>query len=78
MAGKFVGIDWYQDAYTVLERIEDNLVPIEGFSEIYDAVRYVCKTYDHFDEIYIPDTLCEIATLVVRNENLKELSEYNY
>ncbi len=78
MAGKFVGIDWYQDAYTVLERIEDKLVPIEGFTEIYDAVRYVCKTYDHLDEIYIPDTICEIATMVVRNENLKELSEYNY
>jgi len=77
MAGKFVGIDWYQDAYTVLEKIEDKLIPIEGFSEIYDAVRYVCKTYDHLDEVYIPEAISEIATMEARSENLKQLSEYN-
>jgi len=65
MSGKFVGVDWYQGAYTVFEKMEDKMIPVESFKEVYDCIRHVCKEYDYFDEIFIPETISEIATLEV-------------
>ena len=72
MAGKSVGIDWYQGAYTVLEKIEDKLIPVQSFSEVYDCIRHVCKNYDHLDQIDVSELISEIATLEARSENIKE------
>jgi len=71
MAGKSVGIDWYQGAYTILEKVEDRLVPVESFSEVYDCIRHVCKTYDHLDEVNVSEAISEIAKMEASAENIK-------
>ena len=73
MAGKSVGVDWYQGAYTVLEKIEDRLIPVQSFSEVYDCIRHVCKNYDHLDTVDVSEAISEIATLEARNETIKKL-----
>ena len=61
MAGKSVGIDWYQGAYTILEKVEDRLIPVESFSEV----------YDHLDEVNVSEVISEIATMEASAENRK-------
>ena len=63
MAGKFVGVDWYDGDYGVFEKHGEKYIPMIFSNKVYDCIRYVCENYDHLDTIMIPDTIGEIAVL---------------
>ena len=54
MAGKFVGVDWYNGDYGVFEKHGEKYIPVKFSKEIYDCINYVCCEYDHLDTIEIP------------------------
>lgn len=63
MAGKFVGVDWYDGEYGVFEKWGEKFIPVKFSKKIYDCIRYVCENYDHLDTILIPETISEIAVM---------------
>ena len=72
MAGKFVGVDWYNGDYGVFEKHGEKFIPVKFSTEIYDCINYVCSNYDHLDNIIIPDTIAEIAAMVAASESVLE------
>jgi len=72
MAGKFVGVDWYDGDYGVFEKHGEKYIPVKFSKEIYDCINYVCCEYDHLDTIEIPETIAEIAAMVAARESLLE------
>jgi hypothetical protein len=75
MAGKFVGVDWYDGEYGVFERHNEKYIPVKFSKQVYDCIRYVCEWYDHLDTIYIPETISEIAAMEA-NESIHEGFSY--
>ena len=75
MAGKFVGVDWYDGEYGVFERHNEKYIPVKFSKQVYDCIRYVCEWYDHLDTIYIPETISEIPAMEA-NESIHEGFSY--
>jgi hypothetical protein len=68
MAGKFVGVDWYDGDYGVFEKYGEKYIPVKFSDKVYDCIRYVCQNYDHLDTIHISDIISEIAVMEAQEQ----------